>query len=160
MSTFDTRATQASVLQDLAFFVGHWQAAGTFFATPAAPRKPIEMTIDGAFELASNWLILRTAEKTTPDNDHPLAALYIWGYDLTSRQLIASWFDSNGGRATQTSAGWDGDRLVFLGEMTVAGQTFPLRDTFVKKGDNTYYHVGEASFQGQWIPVDEETVSR
>ncbi len=44
--------------------------------------------------------------------------------------------------------------------MTVVGQVFPLRDTFVKKGEDTYYHIGEAYFQEQWVPVDEETVSR
>ena len=126
MSTFDAHTSQASALQDLAFFVGSWKANGTFFATSASPEKAIEMNIQGVQELENNWLILRTEENVTPENPHPLSAIYIWGYDLTSRQFLASWFDSHGGRATQTSSGWDGERLVFVGEMTVAGQTFPL----------------------------------
>jgi hypothetical protein len=157
MTTFET---PAAALQDLAFFVGNWQARGTFFATPTSPQKAIEMSIGVTFELGGNWLVLRTAEEATPANVHPLSAIYIWGYDLVNKQYIASWFDSSGGRATQTSSGWNGDTLVFLGEMTFGGQTFPLRDTFVRKGERTYYHIGEAHFQGQWFPVDEETVSQ
>ena len=160
MSTSDTYTTQASALQKLAFFASRWKANGTFFATPTSGQKVIEMTIHGTYDLENNWLLLHTQENPTPENSHPLSAIYIWGYDLSSQQFLASWFDSNGGRATQTSSGWDGDQLVFLGEMTVAGQMFPLRDTFVKKGEDTYYHVGEAYFQEQWVPVDEETVSR
>ncbi|EFH82978.1 DUF1579 domain-containing protein [Ktedonobacter racemifer] len=114
MSTFDTNTTQASALQHLAFFVDSWKAHGTFFATPTSSQKTIEMNIHGTQDLENNWLILRTEEIPTPENPHPLSAIYIWGYDLTSRQFIASWFDSHGGRATQTSSGWDGDQLVFL----------------------------------------------
>jgi len=160
MSQSNQYTNQIAALHELTFFLGQWKASGTFFATPNAPQKAIEMSIHGTQELGNNWLIISTQEKPTPENSHPLSAKYLWGYDLTSRQFIAFWFDSNGGRATQTSSGWDGDRLIFLGEMTVAGQTFPLRDTFVRKGETSYYHIGEAYFQEQWVPVDEETVSR
>ena len=147
--------TQRSALQDLAFFVGKWQANGTFFATPTSPQKPIAMTTDVTFELGGHWLVQRTEEQPTPENPSPLSVIYIWGYDLTSQQFIASWFASNGGRATQTSSGWNGDQLVFLGEMTIAGQTFPLRSTFIKKGENTFYYLGEVYFNGKWIPRGE-----
>ncbi len=160
MSESGTYTHQGAALDELTFFLGQWKATGTFFAMPNAPQKAIEMDIQGTHELENNWVIMRTQEKATPENSHPLSAIYIWGYDLSSQQFIAFWFDSNGGRATQTSSGWNGDQLIFLGEMTVAGQTFPLRDTFVRKGATSYYHIGEASFQEHWMPVDEETVTR
>src|SRR5258706_14039196 len=97
MSTFDAHTSQTSALQDLAFFVGSWKANGTFFAIPGSPEKAIEMNIQGVQELENNWLILRTEEKVTPENPHPLSAIYIWGYDLASGQFLASWFDSHGG---------------------------------------------------------------
>jgi hypothetical protein len=89
------------------------------------------------------WIRTRTAEQDSPDNPNPLTATYLWGYDPEAGRFSADWFDSNGGRATQTSAGWEGDRLVFVGQMTYGGYRFALRDTFTRRGDDAYHHLGE-----------------
>jgi hypothetical protein len=86
----------------------------------------------------------------------PLTATYLWGYDPEAGRFSADWFDSNGGRATQTSTGWEGDRLVFIGQMTYGGHRFALRDTFTRRGDHAYHHLGEVDLGQGWIPVDEE----
>jgi len=72
----------------------------------------------------------------------------------------ADWYDSNGGRAVQRSAGWDADRLRFLGTITMNGATVPLRDTFTRRGADAYHHVGEIDLGEGWIPVDEEEAVR
>lgn len=147
-------------LDQLAFFLGRWHGKGTFFATPWWPEKPIEMTTEVTREPGSTWYLTRTAEQASRENPDPLTALYIWGYDATAEQFVASWFDSRGGRATQTSPAWEGDTLVFQGEMTAGGYKFPLRDTFVKRSDRAYHHLGEVNLEGRWLPVDEEEMSR
>jgi hypothetical protein len=144
----------------LDFFLGRWHGKGTFFATPWWSEKPIEMTTEVTRELGDNWYLTRTAELASADNPNPLTAIYIWGYDAASQQFVAYWFDSRGGRATQTSPGWEGDTLIFNGEMTSGGYTFPLRDTFVKHGDGAYHHLGEVALDEKWIPVDEEDMTQ
>jgi hypothetical protein len=147
-------------LENLAFFEGRWRGTGTFFAMPWTAEKPIEMTIEVTRELGGGWYLTHTAERGGVENPHPLSALYLWGYDAAAGHYVAYWFDSNGGRAEQTSTGWVDDTLVFLGVMRAGGMTFPLRDTFVRKGPDSYYHLGEVELDGQWAAVDEEELRR
>lgn len=149
-----------AALADLGYFDGIWDADGVFHETPFSPRKPIRMTITAEWLHSGHWLRVATAELATADNPNPLTATYLWGYDAPAGPFIASWFDSNGGRAAQTTSGWVDDTLVFEGTMTNAGYTFPLRDTFTRRGDNEYHHIGEADVGNGWIAVDEETVRR
>lgn len=149
-----------SRLRELDFFIGAWHATGRFHDTPFLPGKPVEMRIEGSTEDDGTWTVVRTRELETADNPSPLTARYFWGYEQNADVFTAEWFDSNGGRATQRSAGWIGDVLVFEGVMTVGGRSFPLRDTFTRKGEDHYHHVGEVGQDADWIPVDEEDVRR
>jgi hypothetical protein len=150
----------APELAKLAFFIGSWEADGTFHATPFSAGKPIAMRIDVEPLHRGFWIRTRTAEQPSPDNPNPLTATYLWGYDPEAGRFSADWFDSNGGRATQISTGWEGDRLVFIGQMTYGGYRFTLRDTFTRLGDDAYHHLGEVDLGQGWIPVDEERVHR
>src|SRR5256886_7736958 len=105
----------AADLAGLAFFAGSWQAEGTFHATPFSAQKPIRMSIDADVVHRGFWLQTRTAEHPSAWNPNPVTMTCLWGYDTETGRFSAEWFDSNGGRATQTSAGWDDDRLVFTG---------------------------------------------
>ncbi|OXM61724.1 hypothetical protein CF165_37765 [Amycolatopsis vastitatis] len=118
------------------------------------------MRIDGVREQRGFWITLGTAELPTPENPAPLSARYVWGYDPAAGEFVADWYDSNGGRAVQRSAGWAGDRLRFLGTITMNGATVPLRDTFTRRGADAYHHVGEIDLGEGWIPVDEEEAVR
>ncbi|WP_432837375.1 hypothetical protein [Dactylosporangium sp. CA-092794] len=147
-------------LRELDYFVGAWQAAGRFHETPFGPAKPIAMRIVASSEDRGFWRVVRTEELPSADNPTPLTARYLWGYDAAAGEFVAEWFDSNGGRATQRSAGWDGDRLAFLGAMTMGGYTVPLRDTFTRSGPDRYHHIGEVDLGGGWQAVDDEDVTR
>lgn len=162
MTTTVEQATPypAAELAELAFFTGAWEAEGTFHATPLSSEKPIAMSIDVEIVHRGFWVQTRTAEHPSPDNPNPLTATYLWGYDVETGRFSAEWFDSNGGRATQGSTGWQGDRLVFIGHMTYGGYRFALRDTFTRRGDDAYHHLGEIDFGHGWIPVDEERAHR
>lgn len=147
-------------LQDLAFFLGAWDAPGLFHDTPFGPRKDIEMQITTTLEEGGHWIMVRTEELPTPENPSPLTARYLWGFDVTTNEFVADWFDSNGGHAVQRSSGWDGDRFVLEGTMTMAGNSVPLRDSFTRDGDDSYHHIGEINLGAGWLPVDEETATR
>ena len=150
----------APELAELGFFTGAWEAEGTFHATPFSSRKPIVMRIDVEVVHRGFWIRTRTAEQPSPDNPNPLTATYLWGYDPETGRFGAEWFDSNGGRATQTSTGWEGDRLVFTGQMTYGGSRFALRDTFTRTSPDGFHHLGEVDLGQGWIPVDEERARR
>ena len=101
--TVEQAAPQAAPdLAELAFFTGAWEAEGTFHATPFSAEKPIAMRIDVEVVHRGFWVQTRTAERPSPDNPNPLTATYLWGYDAEAGRFSAEWFDSNGGRATQT----------------------------------------------------------
>ncbi|WP_432990088.1 hypothetical protein [Dactylosporangium sp. CA-233914] len=147
-------------MRDLDFFVGDWHAAGRFHDTPFGAAKPIEMRIVGTSEDRGFWTVVRTEELATENNPAPLTARYVWGYDAAAGEFVAEWFDGNGGRATQRSKGWEDDRLVFLGTITMGGHTVPLRDTFTRTGPDHYHHVGETDLGNGWLTVDDEDATR
>ncbi|HYO39208.1 MAG TPA: hypothetical protein VER39_06095 [Nocardioidaceae bacterium] len=159
MST-QQQSVPVSGILGLQFFVGEWEASGTFFATPFSTQKRIRMSIEVVPVLSGSWIRTDTAEEVTVDNPTPLLASYLWGTDAATGELVAYWFDSSGGHAQQTSSGWSRDRLVFTGTMTNGGITFPLRDTFLRVGPDAYQHLGEVDLGQGWIPVDEESVRR
>jgi len=150
----------AADLAGLAFFAGSWQAEGTFHATPFSAQKPIRMSIDADIVHRGFWLQTRTAEHPSAGNPNPVTVTCQWGYDTETGRFSAEWFDSNGGRATQTSAGWDDDRLVFTGRMTYGGCSFLLRDTFTRRCEDEYHHLGEVYLGEGWVLVDEELARR
>jgi hypothetical protein len=129
---------------------------GDVMQTPFGAAKPIEMTLTGSSEDRGFWTVLRTEETATGHNPDPLTARYTWGYDEATDEFVADWYDSNGGRARQRSAG----RLVFLGTIAMGGHTVPLRDTFTRTDPDGYHHLGETDLGDGWIPVDDETVTR
>ncbi|PRY39800.1 hypothetical protein [Umezawaea tangerina] len=147
-------------MRELDFFLGEWEAPGVFHETPFGPRKEIDMRTEGADDHRGWWITLRTTELPTPHNPTPLTARYVWGYEPETDEFVADWFDSNGGRARQRSRGWVGDRLEFVGTMTVNGRTVPLRDTFTRRGPDAYHHVGAVDLGSGWLPVDEEDAVR
>jgi hypothetical protein len=158
-SSFGTPTSDANMRQ-LEAFAGSWHAEGTKTSFPAGTPVPIVMRIDVSFEQRGFWLHQVTTELRTPQNPDPLSARYIWGWDAQRGQFVADWFDSTGGRARQYSPGWQGNVFVFAGSITSNGQTIPLRDTFTRRNQNEYRHIGELDFGSGWIPVDEEDVVR
>lgn len=147
-------------MRDLEFFVGEWDAPGRFHPTPFGPAKDIEMHLAGAYDTRGFWFELVSTELATSSNPAPLTARYVWGYDATSQELVADWFDSNGGRGIQRSTGWQDNVLEFSGTITMQGATIPLRDTFTKRGPDAYHHIGAVDLGTGWIPVDEEEAVR
>jgi hypothetical protein len=101
---------------------------------PFSSEKPIAMRIDDEVVHRGFWVQTRTAEQPSPDNPNPLTATYLWGYDPETGRSSA--------------------------KMTYGGYRFALRDTFTRRGDDEFHHLGEVDLGQGWIPVDEERARR
>lgn len=91
----------------------------------------------------------------------PWAACRGWAAQpWCGKQYSATWVDSFGGSGTQTSPGWDGNKLVLTGNYTSNGQKIPARDTFEQANATTLVHTSEVQANGQWITLQSETCTK
>lgn len=144
-------------LDQLKYFVGSWECTGMGYvpnAHPTTARVKMDWDLNGFF------INLRYEERKTDANPLPLTAVEHWGYSENQKKLVAGQIDSFGDFGTQATAGWEGDRLVWMGEMNRMGAKVPTRDTFVKKGENEVTHLGESQDKGVWTKEDEESCRR
>lgn len=142
-------------LEQYEFFVGSWKCSGT---TYAGTEHATEATVRVARAVGDRWFQLSYDEKQTAVNPTPYHVGVYWGYDSARKTFVQSCHDSVGGYCLQTSAGWNGDAMVFEGTIQGMPETGNSRDTFTKNGANELTHVGE--MQGadrKWIRLDEET---
>lgn len=145
-------------LDQLKYFAGSWRCAGTGYVEGKA--HPTEATVKAAWDLNGFFLGLRYEEQKTEANPMPVTAVEHLGYSEDGKKLVSGNVDSLGGFGTQSTAGWDGATLVWLGDYHFMGMRMPARDTFVKKGDNALTHLGEVQVNGAWTKQDEETCYR
>jgi hypothetical protein len=151
-------ATPNPALDQLKFFAGNWQCAGTGYLE--GKGHPTTATVNMGWDLNGFFMNLRYEEKKTGVNPMPVIAVEHWGYSDELKKLIAGHVDSMGGYGTEATSGWDGNTLVWVGDDHMMGMRIPGRDTFVKHGDNEVTHLGEMQQNGAWIKQDEETCYR
>src|SRR6185369_8425303 len=85
-------------------------------------------------DLGGMWLSGMAQEAATKENPHAYEAMVHMTYDTAAKNFLTIWVDNLGGWASQTSPGWDGDKMVWLGDGSMAGKKLVSRDTFTKKG--------------------------
>jgi hypothetical protein len=145
-------------LDQLKYFAGNWQCAGTGYV--AGKAHPTSARVHLGWDLNGFFMSLRYEEQKTAVNPMPVTAVEHWGYSDELKKLVAGFVDSMGGYGTHASAGWEGDKLVWLGDTHMMGMKMPSRDTFVKRGENEVTHLGELLENGAWVKQDEETCYR
>lgn len=75
-------------------------------------------------------------------------------YDAFSRQFM--YVLSEGAFGVLRSPGWEDNRIVFTGEMTMIGVNCVLRQTWTKENDDAFSSVNEERLEdGRWSVVDE-----
>jgi len=147
----------SSRLGDLKPFAGSWRCTGKAFKTQWGPEHPTIATIHVTWVLNSFWLHANYAEQKTKSNPHPAAGHVYWGYDEKLKKLAGYAVNNFGGRVAVESDGWNGDTIVWSGEMSAGGTSFPTRDTFVRRNKSTIEHKSEAQVGGNWIELDTES---
>jgi len=150
--------TPNPALDQLKFFAGNWQCAGTGYVE--GKGHPTSATVNMGWDLNGFFMSLRYEEKKTGVNPMPVTAVEHWGYSDELKKLVAGHVDSLGGYGTEVTAGWEGNTLVWVGDDHMMGMRIPGRDTFVKHGDNEVTHLGEIQQNGAWIKQDEESCYR
>lgn len=98
-------------------FLGHWTCKGQVAASPMRPAHSSETDVDIAKALDGYRPSLHLQEKKTADNPHPFEGVSHWGYDPGRKLFVEHWVDSSGAYSEQTSAGWNGDTIVFAGDL-------------------------------------------
>lgn len=147
-------------LAKLAFFVGEWNCKGKVEESPFGPAHATLGTVRVSKEIGGFWYVGNYAEKKTAENPHPMVFRFLQGYDATAKAFTLDCFDAFGSHCHQTSAGWQGDKLVYTGQSTGSGPATPVRDTFSRTGAASLEHTGEMQMDGKWMAIDHETCTR
>ena len=147
-------------LGKLAFFAGDWTCTGKAEESPFGPAHATQAKVHISKEIGGFWYMGRYEETKTAENPHPVIFQFAQGYSETDKAFVMDCFDSFGGHCHQTSAGWQGDKMVYSGESTGSGPATPVRDTFTRTGDAGLEHMGEFQMEGKWTVTDHETCKR
>jgi hypothetical protein len=145
-------------LAQLKPLAGTWTCTGHTFGP--GPEHPTTATMTLAWHLDGFWLEVRYEEAKAAANPVPLSSVSEWGFDLLQKALTSATVDNASGVDTQTTAGWQGDKLVFEGSARRFGTQFLDRDTFVRHGDSQLVHTLEANVNDSWIKLHEDTCNR
>ena len=130
----------APEMDQLKAIAGEWSCDGTMPAGamgPGSPPQKIKSTMKMKKSLDGFWYTIDYEEKKT--KDHPaIKAHGPMGYDPLQKKFIMFGVDNMGGYVTETSPGWEGDKMVMTGEGMMMGQKAAVRDTITKKGDKEF----------------------
>jgi hypothetical protein len=148
-------------LSQLDFFAGTWQCTGNVFESPVSKAKPTATTVKIEPTLDKRWLEINVAETKTPQNTNPLNATVLWGWDSAGKQFISVYFDDEGTWGTQTSKGWQTNKMVYRGPGYAAGKTAEIRDTFLRTTTDEIVHTSEVKLEsGNWRRYMEERCAK
>jgi hypothetical protein len=150
----------APELSPVKYFAGTWACTGNAPASPMGPAHKTESNVTFKSDLNGFWYTAVIAEKKTAENPHPVKVMGNLGFDTKGKQILAFFVDSFGGWSTETSPGWQGDRMVWTGDQVMMGEKGGARDTFVKKGDGEFTHKFEISMKDQWSVIVDETCKK
>lgn len=144
----------APEMATLAFFQGSWTCEGSMQPSPFGPGGKMTSTARIHEDLGGFWQSGKI--KGTMPNMPPFEGMFHTTYDTAAKQYVMLWVDNMGAWSRSTSKGWDGDRIVYEGEMQMGDQKLMGRDTFAKGEAGSMKHSWEMQLEGKWTPMGEE----
>jgi hypothetical protein len=148
----------AAEMSQLKVFDGNWTCEGTAHPTPFGPGGKMTGSVSSKTDLGGFWQ--SGTVKGTMANFPPFEGMYHMTWEPGAKQFVMLWADNMGGFAKSMSKGWEGDKLIFAGDGTMAGKTLPARDTFIKNADGSLRHTWEMQVDGKWTPAGDETCKK
>ena len=143
------RAEEARArLRALSFFVGDFACHGRAYATPMFAAHSVERRIAGAPDLDGVWLSMRFQDRRTRENPTPIRGNWQVGWDADAGTYVALWADNLGRWFSQTSAGWMGDTIEFIGGPAGAGPL--VRDAFTRHDERSMTMEVDFGTEGAW----------
>ena len=150
----------APEMAQLKYLLGTWRCEGTDFPSLLGPQHRIQRVITTRMDFDGFWLTMRWEEKATKENPYPWKGVHAFTYDPEQKRFVNIFNDNTGMWSTGTSDGWDGDKLVVVGEYTSGGQKAAFRDTYIKKSDKAHEFIGEIKVNEQWSKDTEATCQK
>lgn len=147
------------VMAQLDALKGTWLCHGDVPAGPYGPARKTTTDLQLASDLDGRWLSGRIADRPSKGTPQPFRGVVHMTYDTAAKAFLMLWIDNTGGRATQTAAGWEADKMVWSGEGLMEGQKIVSRDTFTRRGADLH-HLGEMQMDGRWVVVQDEVCKR
>jgi hypothetical protein len=129
----------APELDQLKVLEGTWNCDGTMPAGamgPGSPAQSVKSTMKMKKSLDGFWYMTDYEEKKTKTHPVAIKAHGPMGFDPTAKKFVMMGVDNMGGYVTETSTGWEGDKMVLTGDGMLMGQKASVRDTITKKGNN------------------------
>jgi hypothetical protein len=152
-----TAPAPAPEMAKLKAYEGKWMCMGQINASPFGPAHKSSTKVTAHLDLGGFWLSGRVAESKTAENPMPMEGMFHETWDPGAKQFLMLWVDNSGGWAQETSAGWDGDTMVWTGDGFGGGQKMGERDSFTMKGPGEFAHTMAINVGGQWTPLGQET---
>jgi len=140
-------------------YEGSWVCHGNVPEGPYGPAHKSTTSVKIHGDLDGMWLLGHIDEAASKENANPFKGTMHMTYDTTAKSFLMLWVDNTGGWATQSSSGWEGDKMVWLGDGSMGGKKITGRDTFTKKGAELQ-HLGELQTDGKWVVVQDEVCKR
>jgi hypothetical protein len=143
----------APELDQLKYFEGSWKCEGKQPAGPFGPEHPYKSSFKMKKDVDNFWIALEYEQKKTKVHPMPIKAKGFVGFDSVAKKFVTIGVDNTGGWISESSAGWEGDKLVFGGEGAMMGQKVSFRETYAKKGDKAFTWTGEMKMGKDFISV-------
>ena len=143
------------------FFVGKWKCEGKAFPSPMSPTEhAIKGTAEAKLVVDNFWQQFIYEEKKT--KEHPgLKVNGYWGYDQGAKRFVRAAVGNMGEWDTASAPGWEGDKLVWTGELSGPMGRIPFHHTFTKKGEKEWMALLEARLpDGKWAPIEDVTCKK
>jgi hypothetical protein len=146
--------TPAAEMAKLSFFDGNWSCSGEGMMEPGGPKMKMTSTVTD-MDLGGFWQS-GTVKGTTPGMP-PIVGNFHIGWDAAEKQYVMLWVDNMGAWSMERAPGWEGDKLVFVGDMRMGADKMRARDTFTRNADGSMTHQAEMEMGGSWTKMMEET---
>lgn len=150
----------AAELDQLKMFEGTWRCDGKQAAGPMGPEQVYKSSFKGKKDVDSFWYAFEYAQKKSKVHNMPITAKGFLGYDPASKKYVTMGVDNMGGSISESSPGWEGDKLVFSGDGQMGGQKISFRETYTKKSDKEMTWSGEMKMGKDWINVGTDTCKK
>lgn len=137
---------------------GAWKCSGKALDSAMGKGHPMEVTSTFTRDLGGYWFVNRFDEVKTKDSPMPYAMWSTIGFDASKKQLMRADIDNFGGVTHASSKGWEGDKLVWEGNVT-GGMPMGFRETVTRKGKELATVI-EFSINDKWGPGVEYTCKK
>jgi hypothetical protein len=150
----------AAELDQLKVFEGNWRCEGKQPAGPFGPEQVYKSSLKAKRDIDNFWIAIEYDQKKSKVHPMPIKARGFLGYDPVVKKYVTIGADNTGGWMSESSPGWEADKLVFTGDGSMGGQKVAFRETYTKKSDKELLWSGEMKMGKDWIAVGTDSCKK